>query len=82
MCELHGVVSVQSAVEAALTHPAVSRETVRYQLRVHQAAACGPPEPVTFAGPRIEQGSASAYASLMAAQGLYARMIGLQSAHH
>jgi transposase len=70
MCELHGVVSVQRAVEAALTHPAVSRETVRYQLREHRAAACDPPESVTFAGPRIEQGSASAYASLMAARGV------------
>lgn len=67
LCEEHGTEAVQAAVERALGHPEVSRETVRYQLRVAREATCDPPERVVFEGPRIEQGSAAAYGSLVSA---------------
>lgn len=70
LCEVHGVEGVQAAVETALTHPEVSLETVRYQLRERRAALCDAPEPVVFDGPRIEQGSVSAYASLVEERGM------------
>jgi len=64
LCEEHDVAAVQVAVETALTHINVSRETVRYQLRRRRAESRPPPAAVAFAGPSIKQGSAAAYGSL------------------
>jgi hypothetical protein len=67
LCEEHGTEVVQEAVEAALSHPEVSRETVRYQLRARRQEASEAAEPVLFDGPCIEQGSVVAYGSLLSA---------------
>ena len=67
LCEEYDTATVQVAVEAALTHINVSRESVRYQLRKRRAASRPPPASVVFEGPSIEQGSASVYGSLVRA---------------
>ncbi|RKY17990.1 MAG: IS21 family transposase [Planctomycetota bacterium] len=65
LCEQHDIASVEAAIAVALSHPEVSRETVRYQLRRQRAADSPPPAQVVFAGPSIEQGSAASYGSLV-----------------